>query len=267
MIRFVLMFAVVLVLVSPARGDITAADADFDGSGVVDFADFLLFISVFGQTVQTAPVVDSVEGDRAALLALYNSTGGYQWHFTAGGKQWPANKNWLTNKPLGEWRGVDTNKDGRVVELHLLGDNLAGAIPPELGNLSKLEHAILADNHLSGSIPPELGNLSNLQRLYLSENDLSGSIPPELGKLSNLQRLYLYDNFLSGSIPPELGNLKNLEVLYLSGNQLSGAVPSTFANLKNLESLSLEDNPDLCMPSALKDWKFYNSAGIPKCSE
>ena len=33
------------VLVSPARGEITAAQADFDGSGTVDFADFLQFVN------------------------------------------------------------------------------------------------------------------------------------------------------------------------------------------------------------------------------
>ena len=56
MVRFLLSFLVVVilgvsVLVAPARGQITAADADFDNSGVVDIADFLLFVSVFGQTV------------------------------------------------------------------------------------------------------------------------------------------------------------------------------------------------------------------------
>ena len=72
MVRFLLGASLVFVLVVPARGQITAADADFDRNGVVDFADFLLFVSVFGQT---API-DSPEGDRVALVALYHATDG-----------------------------------------------------------------------------------------------------------------------------------------------------------------------------------------------
>ena len=38
----------------------------------------------------------SVEGDRAALVALYDSTGG---------DNWKNNANWKSDKPLGEWYG------------------------------------------------------------------------------------------------------------------------------------------------------------------
>ena len=43
MVSFVLSFLFVLALVVPVREQITEADADFDGSGEVDIADFLLF--------------------------------------------------------------------------------------------------------------------------------------------------------------------------------------------------------------------------------
>ena len=79
----------------------------------------------------------------------------------------------------------------------------------------------LYNNQLSGAIPPELGNLSNLVELHLQRNELSGSIPAELGNLSNLKWLDLSDNnLLSGSIPAELGNLSNLEWLDLSGTKI-----------------------------------------------
>ena len=311
---------------------ITAADADFDGSGVVDIADFLQFVNaygtanakydldndgvvgisdflafvdVYGQTVQTV-LVDSVEADRAALIALYNATDG------AG---WDNNTNWLSDKPLGEWHGVTTNAQGRVVSLSidynllvgtippeignlsqletlvldgngllgpippeignltnlkalfLHGNQLAGAIPSEIGNLSQLGALLLASNRLSGAIPSEIGNLSNLQLLALGTNRLSGAIPPEIGNLSNLLVLDLNDNQLSGSIPSTLGNLTNLEHLVLFTNQLSGAIPSELGNLSSLQVLELSNNPNLCMPSALKDWKFYNTNGVSKCSE
>ena len=289
MFRFLVgVFLGVSVLVGSARGDITAADADFDGSGVVDvadflqfvngfgktagedgydekfdfdgsgsvdFADFLQFVNVFGQTVQD---VGSVDGDRAALVALYNATDGANWI---------GNTNWLSDKPLGEWDGVGTNAQGRVDTLALPVNQLSGSIPSELGNLSNLEELWLRENQLLGAIPSELGNLSNLGILSLGDNQLSGAIPSSLGNLSKLGALSLYDNQLSGAIPSELGNLSNLEFLYLDGNQLSGPVPSTLGNLSKLVYLELGGNPGLCMPSALQNWKFYNIQGVAKCSE
>ena len=199
MFRFLLcVFLGVSVLVGSARGQITAADADFDGSGVVDFQDFLLFVSVFGQKVQPASVEGSVAGDRAALVAFDKATGGYQWEY---------NRNWLSDRPLGEWDGVTTDAQGRVTILELISYRLRGSIPPELGNLSKLVAL----------------NLSNSYR-----DDRYG----------------VKQNRLTGPIPAELGNLSNLEILDLS------------------------DNPDLCMPSSLKGWKFYDTSGVyNKCSE
>ncbi len=169
-----------------------------------------------GDVGRLPPDATSAETDREALVALYNATGGESW--------WRSD-NWLSDAPIDEWRGVTTDENGRVVELHLRGKNLSGEIPPELGNLANLEGMYLHGNSLEGPIPPELGSLTNLVNLWLSENQLSGEIPPELGSLTSLVELELNDNELSGEIPPELGDLANLERLRLNDNQLSGCVP------------------------------------------
>ena len=281
--RLFVIAVVVSGLVGSARGDITAADADFDGSGKVDItdflqfvaafgtqqgqstydakydldgsggvdiADFLLFVNVFDQTVQQVPVVpvDSVEGDRAALVALYHATDGDNWR---------NNTNWLSNKPLNEWYRISTNAQGRVVSFNLWRNQLAGPIPSELGNLTKLERLSLSYNELAGAIPSELGNLSNLIRLELDNNQLAGAIPSELGNLTKLEKLELNSNQLSGPIPSELGKLSNLATLDLYNNQLSGPIPLELGNLSKLQLLYLGNNPNLCMPSALINWKFY----------
>ena len=62
--------------------------------------------------------------DREALLAFYYGTGGANWR---------SNGNWLTEEPLRQWHGVTTDRAGRVTGLSLAENNLAGAIPPELG--------------------------------------------------------------------------------------------------------------------------------------
>ena len=207
---------------------------------------------VVGTTTITAAAGDAsgtseitvTNPDQAALVALYNATDG---------PNWVDNTNWLTDAPLGEWYGVDTNGAGRVVGINLAGrrDNAAqrstshglrGELPPELGDLSNLEYLNLARNDLSGAIPPELGDLANLRTLFLSVNALSGAIPPELGGLANLQWLALSVNDLSGAIPPELGNLANLRRLSLWTNALSGAIPPELGNLANLWELGLNRN-------------------------
>ncbi|CAM9290372.1 unnamed protein product, partial [Hapterophycus canaliculatus] len=119
---------------------------------------------------------------------------------------------------------------------------LAGAIPPELGNLAVLDQLFLPENQLSGAIPPELGNLAVLEQLFLPENQLSGPIPATLGKLAALKVLGLSNNQLTGTIPPELGDLAVLEQLFLRENQLSGPIPATLGKLAALEGLGLSNN-------------------------
>ena len=149
------------------------------------------------QTTEDEP--SAVYMDRAALVALYNATDGANWR---------DNTNWLTDAPLGDWYGVKTDSDGRVVEVSLW--------------LNKLE----------GQMPSDLGNLAKLERLNVVLNRLNGEIPSELGMLSNLEELALLGNKLTGEIPSELGNLTNLEKLYLSvGNQFTGCIPSTLQNV------------------------------------
>ncbi len=147
--------------------------------------------------------------DRAALVALYETTGG---------PDWVNNDNWLTDAPMGDWYGVDVDAQGRVSRLALDSNSLSGPIPPELGNLAGLAELSLADNRLSGPIPPELGNPANLTWLYLHYNSLSGPIPPELGNLSGLEDLFLHDNNLWGPIPRSLLDLTKLNRFYFDDN-------------------------------------------------
>ena len=173
------------------------------------------------------------QDDRAVLAAL---------HKAMDGDNWTDDTNWLSDRPIWEWRGVTSDADGRVTALILLGNQLSGAIPTELGNLANLQLLNLTSNQLSGTIPTELGNLPNLQRLYLNGNQLTGGIPTEIGSLSNLQYLNLARNQLSGAIPTELGSLSNLRLLSLDRNQLTGSIPTEIGNLSNLEQLYLSDN-------------------------
>ena len=182
--------------------------------------------------------------DRDILIALYETTDG---------PNWLNSDNWLTDAPLGEWYGVDTDASGRVVRLDLVGmwdsensqqlrHGLSGAIPAELGGLANLETLSLGNNELTGPIPAELGGLANLERLSLGNNELTGPIPAELGGLANLIGLWLSANQLSGPIPADLGGLANLEWLSLGNNPLTGSIPAELGGLANLKGLWLNSN-------------------------
>lgn len=161
---------------------------------------------IFGDWVVVGlPKPTSQETDREALVALYEATDGENWRL---------NDNWLSDAPIGEWQGVETDEDGRVVELSLWLGSLEGQIPAELGDLAKLERLNLFLNRLGGQIPPELGMLFELEELILMGNNLTGQIPYELGGLLNLEKLYLTTgNQFTGCIP---GSLENVAVSDLS---------------------------------------------------
>ena len=208
------------------RGVITAQNT----GRVVIFATSGNAKSSVGASISTS------NSDRENLIALYNATNGPNW----------TNKtNWLSDAPLDEWHGIETNEAGRVVEIRLTQNNLQGTIPIELDQLDMLETLSFFVNRLSGTIPKELGSLENLGSLWLSENDLSGTIPPELGKLRNLWQLGL------------------------AGNRLTGSIPLEFSQLANITTLFLGQNAGLCVPenTQLNAWfdEIQDKDEIPRC--
>ena len=209
-------------------------ELDYGGTSlcVADDAEFGEWLNAIprhsGTGVQCPPLTE-----REILELLYRNADGPNWSVSAG---------WLTDAPLAEWHGVETDAAGRVVELGLRRNGLSGSLPAELGQLSNLRRLDLAVNGLSGSIPSELGGLDRLERFDLGRNELDGGIPPELGRLSELRWLFLNWNRLSGSVPLQLGDLGRLEQLSLSGNRLSGGIPKEIGRLGNLRTLDIDRN-------------------------
>ena len=170
-------------------------------------------------------------------------------HAATLGRNWIDSRSWLTDAPLGEWRGVEVDDQGRVVELRLWDNGLAGRLPPEFGDLAHLEYLRLSDNALTGAIPSELSGLSALRHLALDGNALTGAIPPELGGLPALEELRVENNDLSGPLPPELGGLASLRGLGLTGNpRMSGPLPTELTSLGRLDRL-LAGDTGLCAPA------------------
>ena len=200
---------------------------------VPDDQSFVSWLQSVGDVIGSGLDCGTVSNDRDVLVELYNATDGPNWTHST---------NWVTNASLGQWYGVTTDANERVIGLDLEENNLSGPLPAELSQLGSLEELILADAGISGTIPPELGKLGSLTVLNLVSDSLTGPIPRELGDLTSLQALGLGGSPLTGSIPPELGNLANLETLVLLGTEISDSIPPELGNLGNLTELILAEN-------------------------
>ncbi|XP_070016663.1 receptor-like protein Cf-9 homolog [Nicotiana sylvestris] len=113
----------------------------------------------------------------------------------------------------------------------------------EVCNLTLLTVLDLARNNLKGAIPQCLGNLSDyLQVLDMQHNSLSGNLQITLRVGSGLKSFNLHGNKLEGKIPKSLANCKELEVLDLGNNHLNDTFPMWLGTLPKLRVLSLRFN-------------------------
>jgi Leucine-rich repeat (LRR) protein len=195
--------------------------------------------------------------ERAALIALYNSTNGAGWTYRF---NWRNAEDTDFAPPGTEctWYGVWCYAgDTRVMQLQLDYDQLIGPIPPEIADLSSLSALRLRGNQLT-LVPPEIGALSSLTFLALSSNQLT-TIPPEIGNLSRLQYLILSGDGLA-VFPPGIGNLSSLTFLDLSCNQLT-SIPPEIGKLSSLEFLNLGSNELAGLPPEIWNLGLRHGSG------
>jgi hypothetical protein len=203
---------------------------------------------------------------RYGLVTLWFSTTKteYEWHIPAeyggtgdnnlsqrrlessnGTSVWTKHKNWLTEKGICEWQGIECNSsnedaDGDVLRISMKKNNMHGLICKEIyTTLPKLQYADLSDNGFTGILSAEIGLWNELTYLNFTGNRIGGSIPREIGELSQLKVLHFADNLLEKSIPHTIGDLSILRDLDLSGNELKGTMPWEMGQLFDLISVNL----------------------------
>lgn len=109
---------------------------------------------VYSLNTGSESMVEELSLQRKALEALYWATDG---------EHWKNNTNWLSEKPIHEWYGVNNNRWGGVWE------------SPYVLRLD------LQDNGLSGHLPEEFAVLMNTaERIEISGNYLWGVIPEKI---------------------------------------------------------------------------------------
>ena len=172
--------------------------------------------------------------DAVGLMAFYEATGGPNW----------SNKNgWLSNDPIGDWYGVDTDTRGRVVKLDLRGSDRRGS-------------------GLQGRLPANLKvTLPFLQTLYLEGNNgLTKCIPEDLFyvqtndlKLASLNLPTCEDTCAWGGALPDPNNqglVADCEALLAARDTLTAGQPSGRLNWSAREHIGTwrgvvrEGNPE-----------------------
>ena len=214
--------------------------------------------------------------DNQALLALYQSTNGFNW---------ANNTNWLSDKPLQDWFGVTTDSNGRITEIRLGENGLSGEIPPELATLNNLTTLYLGGNSLTGCAPDLLydvpnGDVSTLdlhcpdkQSLiaiykstdgpnwvkrynWLSDRPLGEWFGVTTDSYGRVTKVRLLSNNLTGEIPAQVGDFTNLTDLHLRGEPLirqnsAGFGPSFQPNffVAGLKSIDGRDSSRIGQPN------------------
>ncbi|KAL3808303.1 hypothetical protein ACHAXA_001920 [Cyclostephanos tholiformis] len=124
--------------------------------------------------------------------------------------------------------------------LEVFRNEIEGAIPSHLYNMTTLKTLFLDENKITGTISPEIGNLVNLEKFTLNRNEIVGEIPTEIGRLEELSMLWLFDNKgITGSFPSVVGQA-NLKSLVLFNTGISGPIPD-LSNLQKLEVFKVEN--------------------------
>jgi hypothetical protein len=139
---------------------------------------------------------------------------------------------------------------------------LAGALPPAVGRLLRLEDLSLHGNYFNGTIPAEVGQLTALQTLKLGRNPLSGAFP-DVSALRELETLGVNFCSLTGTVPDVFGSLSKLQIAYFDGNGFTGHLPASLASCKALWSFSFNiNNLTGAVPSAYCDLPLLTDCRI-----
>lgn len=170
-------------------------------------------------------IPDEIVGDREALIAFYNATGG---------QDWVNSTNWCTDEPLDTWYGITTDDEGRVTRISMMDNRITGPAGKTLAPLTKLTY--INFNYNVG----QQSDWNRLTSIDLSGNKLLDTLCCSMNELTeldlsantNLIYLFCWGNKLTEL---NLGNNKVLTDVYCYQNELSALDVSQNGSLKSLD--------------------------------
>lgn len=164
--------------------------------------------------------------DTDALIAMYNATNGSNWTNKAG---------WLSGLASNSWSGV-TVVDENVVSLNLPNNNIVGAIPQDVLNVSKLANINLSGNQINAV--PDFSGLPDASTVDLSDNKLDfGDLEPNLDvagiSFLNQKKIGVVESDTVNigntySMSPVVGGSANQYQWSLNGSPVAGASSNTY---------------------------------------
>jgi len=189
------------------------------------------------------------------------------------GAIWKDKTGWtnMTPSTMGNAVGVEIYSNGRVIKLDLqkittaprnsgtvtTGNGVIGVLPPEIGNLSKMEWFNIKQNFFHGEIPDVFGNWTNLERFSIGgqtwEMNLDRRI--EWHESDHVRVNYNNDPFTHSTVakqilatnnfrtqlPTSLGSLPKLELIEAAHQYLIGSLPASWGNLPAIRGIYLPD--------------------------
>jgi Leucine-rich repeat (LRR) protein len=172
------------------------------------------------------------ERERQALIEFYQALGG---------PDWIERDFWLSDRPVGEWHGVETDFEGRVVRLTIYDNNLEGQLSAAICRLERLHTLHLSFNKIAGSLPDALGACRALKNLWLKGNRLTGALPDSIAVLPELEYLDVHANGLDGELP-KVWKTPKLTIFRGEDNRIAGALPEQLLGQPKLEQVFLHNN-------------------------
>jgi hypothetical protein len=145
-----------------------------------------------------------------------------------------------------------TNLEALYLDQRFLGVAFPGIT---LATLTNLQYLSMVGNEMTGTIPSELGHLTKLRYLNLARNSLIGSLPVELAYWSKLHSILLLLNQFTGTLSESYSEWRNVVVVVLSVNELTGPLPESYGEWTNIADFELDSNSLTgTLPSSYGAW-------------
>lgn len=202
--------------------------------------------------------------DSLALVSIYHKMGLKNNEATGypGGKMaW-----WLTDKPIGEWLGVNAHSvESRVISFNmsLKGENFeVTKLAEEFGNLKHLQNLEIYNGRdkikLEGTLPESLANLNHLKYIIINGGTkLTGNLSEHpLGKNAKTIKTLELDGVFQGPVPEWYADIKQPE---FAASGFSGKIPQKVCDNEFVKSVYSTNAGD-----TYQYWPIFNASFTPK---
>jgi hypothetical protein len=135
----------------------------------------------------------------------------------------------------------DLSCKSRITKLDFSSNNLRGAMPTQIGQLTALTTLYMNGNAFTAQLPSEISLLGFLKAMYISNNEFTGTLPNVFTALTQLSVLDLSNNFFKSSLP-ELWSCTKLTTLDIANNLISGSLSENVSKLIFLKKLNMPSN-------------------------